>query len=120
MSNLFLQNLAGSLETLHAEDWRGEQERTLLGMAAHALRNAAKDKADAERIKRNLLHTTDTLGYVVDKLKHHHMSKRGIPAIIKEVDKRMMVRDVVNAITGPVTVTHILMPGDPIPDELKP
>ena len=119
MSQLLLQSLAGELEIKHAEDWRGEQERNLLGMAAHALRNATKDKADLKRIKRNLIHTTDTLGYVVDTLKHHHMSRRGVTAIIKEVDRRM-VAAVVEAITGPVTVTHVLMPGDPIPDELKP
>ena len=39
--------------------------------------------------RKNLVHTIDTLGWVVDTLKAHHMSRRGIPEIIKEVDKRM-------------------------------
>lgn len=43
------------------------------------------------QMRRNLVHVIDTLGWVVDTLKAHHMSRRGIPKIIKEVDKRMAV-----------------------------
>jgi hypothetical protein len=30
----------------------------------------------------------DTLGWVIDTLKHHHRTKPGIAAIIQEVDRR--------------------------------
>lgn len=42
----------------------------------------------------NLIHFIDTLGWVVDTLKHHHMTKPGIAAIVQEVDRRMKSENV--------------------------
>lgn len=38
---------------------------------------------------KNLIHFIDTLGWVIDTLRHNHTSRPGITAIIKEVDRRM-------------------------------
>lgn len=43
----------------------------------------------ARRWRRNLCHVVDTLGWVVDTLKTHHMSRPGIREIVAEVDRRM-------------------------------
>lgn len=48
------------------------------------------ESSDEARLKRNLEHVMDVLGWVVDTLKLRHMNRRGIPKIIREVDKRMM------------------------------
>jgi hypothetical protein len=37
-------------------------------------------------------HVVDTLGWVIDKLKHHHRRRPGINAIIEEVDRRMATK----------------------------
>ena len=40
------------------------------------------------RYAKDLIHFMDTLGWVIDTLKHHHRTKPGIAAIIQEVDRR--------------------------------